>query len=721
MGRGKKNEARYRSQSADRYLEENVRDYPVDMYGGQHPPPLEGYPLSSPGYAPPYSQSVVGAGYPRNPPGMGTNPRASRPPSQGQMPPNMPLAKGKAPKGMAVSKYQPWDPRWEKDHQKLLKRHQAEQQKLLKEQQKEAQKQLKIQREQLKVQEPQMRRIQEDQMRQFQEQQKHLQEEQDKQLKLLQQYADLQQQQQQPMQDQAGIPGYLESQPMPVYDLSTLGTLNLDYSTLGTLAYGTNPGTDQTTAALNAAYANAYWTMLYQQNPYLLANYTLPRIQPAAEEMKRERGQKGQGRARYRKNRHSKEATLITEDNRRYKSNPDSESSELFISGGSEEDRENADDFKNQLLAQKNKLKKMEEAPKGEEREEEEEGKRRAKSPKNQPIFMAELQKKLKDKQQKNQQLKKAPAPPVPIPAEDIYGIYGYVPGAPVPVPIGPVPPPPVIAPYIAPGAPQLMVPPTNTEDMEAVKLMSNMDINPPQNNTTGTEGGPVLPLAQRNDTNEDIYDDGKSAIYAVPQKKRNVQPKPPVKEEDDYEEQASGLIIDDVMDDMEAETGVVDINKKQLIKIEVPPDDMVSAVYTADKDGTETIYATNDDIFTAAVGEVAPLEHEEEANMFLNDEDPPPRRGAAELGVWREDHGTTRNPPPSYFAYSPDEEQPMGPYQPQNRAPPGNRRYNKKGNRGPQRRPNNKRVIRMNNANQNPDRYPVQQPRRRNSNCTIQ
>ena len=347
----------------------------------------------------------------------------------------------------------------------LLKRHQAEQQKLLKEQQKEAQKQLKIQQEQLKVQEAQMRRMQEDQMRQFQEQQKHLQEEQDKQLKLLQQYADLQQQQQQqqqqPVQDQAGIPGYLENQPMPVYDYSTLGTLNLDYSTLGTLAYGTYPGTDQTTAALNAAYANAYWTMLYQQNPYLLANYTLPRIQPAAEEMKRERGQKRQGRARYRKNRHSKEATLITEDNRRYKSNPDSESSELFISGGSEEDRENADDFKNQLLAQKNKLKKMEEAPKGEEREEEEEGKRRAKSPKNQPIFMAELQKKLKDKQQKNQQQKKAPAPPVPIPAEDIYGIYGYVPGAPVPVPVAPVPPPPVIAPYIAPGAPQLMVPQT--------------------------------------------------------------------------------------------------------------------------------------------------------------------------------------------------------------------------------------------------------------------
>ena len=697
------------------------------MYGGQHPPPLEGYPPSSAGYGPPYSQSVVGAGYPGNPPGTGTNPRASRPPSQSQMPPNMPLAKGKAPKGMAVSKYPPWDPRWEKDHQRLLKRHQAEQQKLLKEQQKEAQKQLKIQQEQLKVQEAQMRRMQEDQMRQFQEQQKHLQEEQDKQLKLLQQYADFQQQQQQqqqqPMQDQAGISGYFENQPMPVYDYSTLGTLNLDYSTLGTLAYGTYPGTDQTTAALNAAYANTYWTMLYQQNPYLLANYTLPRIQPAAEEMKRERGQKRQGRARYRKNRHSKEVTLITEDNRRYRSNPDSESSELFISGGSEEDRENADDFKNQLLAQKNKLKKMEEAPKGEEREEEEEGKRRAKSPKNQPIFMGELQKKLKDKQQKNQQQKKAPAQPVPIPAEDIYGIYGYVPGAPVPVPVAPAPPPPIIVPYIAPGAPQLAVPPTNTEDMEAVKLMSNMDINPPQNNNnTNTEGGPVLPLAQRNDTNEDIYDDGKSAIYAVPQKNRNVQPKPPVKEEDDYEEQASGLIIDDVMDDMEAETGVVDINKKQLIKIDVRPDDMVSAVYTADKDGTETIYATNDDILpAAAVGEVAPVEHEEEANMVLNDEDPPPGRGAAELGVWREDHGTTRSPPPSYFAYSPDEEQPMGPYQPQNRGPPGNRRYNKKGNRGPQRRPNNKRVIRMNNSNQNPNRYPMQQPRRRNNNCTIQ
>ena len=212
-----------------------------------------------------------------------------------------------------------------------------------------------------------------------------------------------------------------------------------------------------------------------------------------------------------------------------------------------------------------------------------------------------------------------------------------------------------------------------------------------------------MLLLPQRNDTNEDIYDDGKSVIYAVPQKKRNVQPKARMKEEDDYEEQASGLIIDDVMDDMEAETGVVDINKKQLIKIDVRPDDMVSAVYTADKDGTETIYATNDDILpAAAVGEVAPVEHAEETN-------------------WREDHGTTRSPPPSYFAYSPDEEQPVGPYQPQNRGPPGNRRYNKKGNRGPQRRPNNKRVIRMNNANQNPNRYPVQQPRRRNSNCTIQ
>ena len=690
------------------------------MYGGQHPPPFEGYPPSAAGYAPPYSHSVVGGGYPGNPSVMGTNPRASRPPSQDQMPPNMQLAKGNAPKGMAVSKYPPWDPRWEKDHQKLLKRHQAEQQKLLKEQQKEAKKQLKLQQEQLKVQEVQMRRVQEDQMRQFQEHQKHLQEEQDKQLKLLQQYADLQQQQQQqqqPMQTQVGIPGYLENQPMPVYDYSTLGTLNLDYSTLGTLAYGTYPGTDQNAAALNAAYANAYWTMLYQQNPYLLANYTLPRIQPAEEEIKRERGQKRQARPRYRKNRHSKEATLVTEDNRRYRSNPDSESSELFISGGSEEDRENADDFKNQILAQKNKLKKMEEVLKGEEKDQEEEGKRRAKSPKNQPIFMAELQKKLKDKKQKNQQQKKASVPPTPIPAEDIYGMYAYVPGAPVPVP-----PPPIVAPYIAPGAPQLVVPQTNTEDMEAVKLMSNMDINPPQNiDNNNATGGPVLPLAQRNDTNDDIYDDGKSAIYAVPQKKRNVQPKPPVKEEDDYEEQ--GLIIDDVMDDMEAETGVVDINKKQLIKIDVRPDDMMSAVYTADKDGTETIYATNDDILPAAgvVGEVTPVEHEEEANMVLNDEDPPPGRGAAELGVWREDHGTQRSPPPSYFAYSPDEEQPTRPYQPQHRGPPVNRRYNKKGNRSPQRRPNNKRVIRMNNANQNQNRYPVQQPRRKNNNCTIQ
>ena len=719
MGRGKKNEAKYRSKSADRYLEENVRDYSTDMYGGQHPPPLEGYPPSSPGYAPPYSQSVLGGGYPGNPPGMATNTRASSPPSQGQMPPNRPLAKGKATKGMTISKYPPWDPRWEKDHQRLLKRHQAEQQKLLKEQQKEAQKQLKIQQEQLKVQEAQMRRVQEEQMRQFQEQQKHLQEEQDKQLKLLQQYADLQQQQQQEqqqsMQAQAGTPGHLENQHMPVYDYSTLGTLNLDYSTLGTLAYGTYPGADQNMAAINAAYANAYWTMLYQQNPYLLANYTLPRVQPAAEEMKRERGQKRQSRARYRKNRHSNEATLITEDNRRYRSNPDSESSELFISGGSEEDRENADDFKNQLLAQKNKLKKKQEVPK---EDKEEEGKRRAKSPKNQPIFMAELQKKLKDKQQKNQKSKEAPVPP--IPPEDIYGMYAYVPGAPVPVPLAPVPPPPILAPYIAPGAPQLVVPPPiNTEDMETVKLMNNMDINPPQNNNN-PEDGPVLPLAQRNETNEDIYDDGKSAIYAVPQKKRNVQPKPPVKEEDDYEEQASGLIIDDVMDDMEAETGVVDINKKQLIKIDVRPDDMASAVYTADKDGTETIYATNDDIFPAK-GEAVPVEHEEEANMVLNEEEPPPGRGAAELGVWREDHGTTRIPPPSYYTYSPDEEPPTGPYQPQNRGPLPNRRYNKKGNRNPQRRPNNRKVIRTNNVNQNPNRYPAQQSRRKNNNCTIQ
>ena len=674
-------------------MTENARNQAVqggNMYVGYNPPPPGDYPPSIAGYGIPRAESAIG-GPTGNQSVIGGPPM----PNQAKVPPGMQLNKLKNPKGKAMSKYPPWDPRWEKDHQKLLKRHQAEQQKLLKEQQKRAQKQLKLQQEQLKVQEAQMRRTQEEQMKQFQEQQWKLQEEQDKQLRLLQQYADLQQQQQ---QMPAGVPN---NSPMPIYDYSTLGTFNLDYSTLGTLAYGTYPGTQQNAAA-SAAYANAYWAMPYQQYPCLFANYTLPSVQTADDEAKEERGQKRHSRARYRKNRHSKEATLITEDNRRYRSNSDSESSELFISG-SDCDGENADALKNQLLAQKSKLKKTEETAK--------EQKRSPKSPKNQPAFMAELQKKLKDKQ------KNLEAVPIQTPPDPIYGttapIYAFVPGG--PVPMVPGPPPPVVAPYIAPGALQVMNNTTN-EEIEAVKLMKEMNVN--------SEDGPVLPLAQRNETNEDIYDDEKSAIYAVPQKKRTIQPQP---KEDDYEEQASGLIIDDVVDDMEEDTRVVDINKKQLIKIDGHPDDMMSAVFTADKDGAETIYATNEDVLPitgggdAEAAEVG-VEQEEEVNMVLGNEDPPPGRGAAELGVWREDHGTQRSPPPSYFAFSPDEgegDPHASNMPPGNARPPrGNGRYRKA--RSPQRRPNKRGLRPNNNPNQNQNRYPAQ-PRSRNSNCTIQ
>ena len=551
-----------------------------------------------------------------------------------------------------------------------------------------------------------MRRMQEDQMMHFQEQQRQLREEQDRQLQLLQQFAEIQQQQQQQqqMQMQASGPNTLEKPTTPIYDYSALGTLNLDYSTLGTLAYGnyeTYPGIQQD-AATSVAYANAYWSMLYQQNPYLLANYTMPTVQPV-------RAQNRRARPRYRKNRNSREVTLVTEDSRRYKSNPDSESgqsSDLFISGSDEEERENGDDLKNQILVQKNKLKKKEEVQR--------EKKPKAASPRNQPVFMAELQKKIRDKQKK--QGIKGPSSEQ-TPSEGVYGypaaIFGYVPGAP---PIAPSLPP-VLVPYIAPGGPQPLLN-TNGEEMETVKLINNMNIN--EEPRYNKEEGPVLPLAQGNQENEDIHSDGKSAIYAVPIKKPNVQPKPSVAEviTEDYEEQASGLIIDDILDDMENDIGVVDLNNKEMIRLNGQPDDMLSAVFTADHDGAETIYAAKEDALPITAGEAEGAEvgvHQEAHINFANEENP--GRGAAELGVWREDHGTRRSPPPSYFAFAPGDNsnEQFDPDGTQANALSRNGRYKKAGK--PQRK--SKRIVaRQKYANQN--RYPVQ-PRRRKSKCAIQ
>ena len=571
---------------------------------------------------------------------------------------------------------------------------------MLKQQQKDAERKLKMQQQQLKMQETQMRRMQEEQMKQFQDQQRMMMEEQEKQLQLLQQYAQLQQQQQQ-LQAQnvaAATPG---SPTTPVYDYSTLG------------AYPTA----QQHAAAQAAYANAYWAYVYQHNPYLLANYTLPRAPPPpgfpTPAQKKEHGQKRASRPRYRKNRNSREATLVTEDNRRYRSNPDSldeHSSDLFVSG--QDDREEGGQaLRNQILAQKNKLKSTEPVLR------ETNKKEKAANP-NQPVFMAELQKKIKDKQKIGDPV----PPPQPIP-EAIYGdpaaIYGaYVPGGPM-VPM----PPPIFTPYVAPGAPQVL-PNTDNNNIEAVKLMENMNLNPQSNNQDDDDDdGPVLPLATRNqETAPD--DEGVNAIYAVPQKRRSTvvreYPSHSRNNPDDYEEQASGLIIDDLD---ENDTGVVDVGNKELVRMPGRPDDVRSAVFTA-----ETVYGTNEDGLDGD-GE-GDGEEEGEARLDLGNEDPAAAgvaRGAAELGVWREDHGTQRSPPPSYFAFSPEEDNHVNqhlndnsnnlPRRQQPVVAPTSRRYQKApGN--PRGNPNN-RVVRMSNPNPNPNRYPVQ-PRRSN-NCTLQ
>ncbi len=649
-----------RSQSADPYTAENAQnEAAVRNSFSAYNRGSGGYDAAPPEYPPAYSESVVAQ--------QGSVTQQHR----------------KSSSGVMISKYPPWDPRWERDQQKFLKKQQEYQQKKLQKEQREAQKQMMLRQQQLRTQEAQIRRMEEEQARQFQEQQRRMQEEQVKQQQLLQNYAQLQQQQRQSQQYASNTAPANAALPYP------------------SPAYGTYPG-PQANAAANEAYANAYWAFMYRYYPFLFANYP---GSPKESGSNRERDRKRKSRSRHRRGRHSR-----ADDHgrhRRYKSNPETESdnsSELFMSASKDEEQEEDRNtgLQDQIRAQKNRLKKAEETPK-------DPGPKTTSASRDQSAFMAELQRKIRDKQ--NPRPGTVPAHPPPAAPEAIYGdpslVYGYVPGAPLSV----VPMNPIYAPYIAPGSPHVE---PNTQD-------------------TDTDDGPVLPLSRNQPDPEAPMDDGFSAIYAVPQKRQSARanPVPPAAaaredpDPDDYEEQASGLIIDDLDED---HTGVVDLSNKHLMRLDRRPDDVKSAVFSAaDRDPAETVYATNEDAAPLDADAEAPEEEEEEeARMVLGTEDAPPGRGAADLGVWREDHGTQRSPPPSYFAFSPDEENnnntDQRPHLPlQEISPIPGRRYQKARNNQPS---NNTRVLRNNQQQQQQHRrYPVQ-PKHSSSSgggCVIQ
>ncbi len=111
--------------------------------------------------------------------------------------------------------------------------------------------------------------------------------------------------------------------------------------------------------------------------------------------------------------------------------------------------------------------------------------------------------------------------------------VYGYVPGAPVPMAPAPV----IMQPYIAPGAPQpVYADPATLNQMNQNNQMAQMPVAQPAQQEAQPNGqeeeddGPVLPVSQRpvsetkrtlfNAPKYDDFDDSKSAIYAVPQKR---------------------------------------------------------------------------------------------------------------------------------------------------------------------------------------------------------
>ncbi len=145
-----------RSQSADRFLEENRRN---QQDQNSHPTAtLPRYERGEPSLIAGYGGTPSETGYPQ----AGYPPPPNPPPNYSTLQPQA-QNKGKK-KGLfgrtsmppvppppppqqypPPSQYPPWDPRWAKEQDDAMKRVQREQEKMLKLQQKEAQRQMKIQ------------------------------------------------------------------------------------------------------------------------------------------------------------------------------------------------------------------------------------------------------------------------------------------------------------------------------------------------------------------------------------------------------------------------------------------------------------------------------------------------------------------------------------------------------------------------------------------------
>ncbi len=153
-----------RSQSVDRYLEENRRNQQeqndhqtanLPRYERGVPSLLGGYgdTPSETGY-PPVAPSLVGPPPPPHPPpnystlqAQATNNKKKKNPfGRTSMPPLVPPPPSPPQQQYTQpSQYPTWDPRWAKEQNDAMKRVQREQEKMLKLQQKEAQRQMKIQ------------------------------------------------------------------------------------------------------------------------------------------------------------------------------------------------------------------------------------------------------------------------------------------------------------------------------------------------------------------------------------------------------------------------------------------------------------------------------------------------------------------------------------------------------------------------------------------------